>query len=177
MSGVFVSIHTPPQGRDINRVTNARNLEFQFTRPRRGAMPKLRIAKTRDAFQFTRPRRGAISCSYFRSNSKRFNSHAPAGARCNCARRLSRYHVSIHTPPQGRDSLPTARLSDGVFQFTRPRRGAMMDVPKDFIPVAFQFTRPRRGAIISRNSKSQDYGFNSHAPAGARSVALPSVSG
>ena len=98
-----VSIHTPPQGRDDQQFEQPNHLPFQFTRPRRGAI-------STDKFTFWH------SC---------FNSHAPAGARYASSGWQDCVGVSIHTPPQGRDVLFCSKLSVVMFQFTRPRRGAM----------------------------------------------------
>ena len=81
--GRQVSIHTPPWGRDLQHLPTASRPQFQFTRPRGGAISGL--AKTR-------PRSG-------------FNSHAPVGARSYGEVGLDGVRVSIHTPPWGRDSF------------------------------------------------------------------------
>ncbi len=56
----------------------------------------------------------------------------------------------------------------GRFQFTRPRRGAMLKGLMRLCIDKFQFTRPRRGAMGVYGGSNRNGGFNSHAPAGAR---------
>ena len=121
---ILVSIHTPPWGRDINPSIKMVNRWFQFTRPRGGAITRLIVGTEQPSF----------------------NSHAPVGARFNGKPLVGGWIVSIHTPPWGRDDTKRNELLGELFQFTRPRGGAMM------------WTWP------SQSSSS----FNSHAPVGAR---------
>ena len=80
--GAFqVSIHTPPWGRDSGASGNGGNGEFQFTRPRGGA----------------------ICSSSLSERNSCFNSHAPVGARFLGGKVAEVKAVSIHTPPWGRD--------------------------------------------------------------------------
>ena len=142
-------------------------------------------------FQFTRPRGGAISTSHRQNGTCRFNSHAPVGARSAVREVSGLVHVSIHTPPWGRDCGSGSTLLAAQFQFTRPRGGAIRPRPKitastsfnSHAPVGarsnpswyvdgdnrFQFTRPRGGAILSTYPSRHQASFNSHAPVGARS--------
>ena len=99
----IVSIHTPPWGRDLKPGQRSPEVQFQFTRPRGGAMQSpLR----------SRP----CHC---------FNSHAPVGARLKSSKSPAVSVVSIHTPPWGRDHLRSFCTPDELFQFTRPRGGAI----------------------------------------------------
>ena len=119
-------------------------------------------------FQSTRPRRGAISA--LRSAGRRmccFNPRAPGGARSQSKSASSEaeefqstrprsiqgiihFAVSIHAPPEGRDTT---------------RRSPVPTISK------FQSTRPRRGAIPRCASASMwSLCFNPRAPGGARSV-------
>ena len=74
-------------------VDRIRIITFQSTRPRRGAIPvygQLSIRVLPCVFQSTRPRRGAI-----------WNVFAPDLS--------APYQVSIHAPPEGRDSFDKSR--------------------------------------------------------------------
>ena len=100
---------------------------FQSTRPRRGAIRWSQRSLRRmpvHAFQSTRPRRGAIASSAV-------------------ALMLQGTWVSIHAPPEGRDSniMTCCRLFEG-----------------------FQSTRPRRGAISTRRTRSRRFWVSIHAP-------------
>ena len=119
-----VSIHTPPWGRDFAIGASTCHSRFQFTRPRGGAIP-------------WRPARTPCRC---------FNSHAPVGARSAFKANIDHVVVSIHTPPWGRDN----------------------HLPPSILPRMFQFTRPRGGAITTTNTPQCGLRFNSHAPVGAR---------
>ena len=120
-------------------------------------------------FQFTRPRGGAIFHNKYLFLWCSFNSHAPVGARFPLSTTSMITLVSIHTPPWGRDFSANSLTTLSVFQFTRPRGGAIVDdLPaqlkllvsihtppwgRDQTPaeheraIRFQFTRPRGGAI------------------------------
>ena len=108
--GIHVSIHAPPKGRDCMEFEELHVIiEFQSTRPRRGATARLMLLAGHRLFQSTRPRRGAM---WSISNStlilaRRFQSTRPRrGAIRVLAREegevISRL-VSIHAPPEGRD--------------------------------------------------------------------------
>ena len=49
----------------------------------------------------------------------------PQGRDVYSAGKVDIRKVSIHTPPQGRDTHIAAFLCHSLFQFTRPRRGAI----------------------------------------------------
>ena len=166
--GDSVSIHTPPWGRDCRTPTETTGSQFQFTRPRGGAMTSLMISLSTSLFQFTRPRGGAIGTTCSSRSRRSFNSHAPVGARWNKNDVPARYSVSIHTPPWGRDFLRNGFFWSAKFQFTRPRGGAITRQGFSGTLNKFQFTRPRGGAIQRGRLLRLHAGFNSHAPVGAR---------
>ena len=78
--------------------------------------------------------------------------------------------VSIHTPPWGRDCRGDFDNCSELFQFTRPRGGAIPGHNRRPYNARFQFTRPRGGAIGLIIKGLILSGFNSHAPVGARSA-------
>ena len=78
---LLVSIHTPPWGRDAHLVDVAVRGEFQFTRPRGGAILAWSEYEYNVLFQFTRPRGGAMVEHHALDVVHGFNSHAPVGAR------------------------------------------------------------------------------------------------
>ena len=141
-----VSIHTPPWGRDKLNIISARMFAFQFTRPRGGAMP----------------------CGGYGPALERFNSHAPVGARCLVVDMGLPLSVSIHTPPWGRDEKDAKILAlDAVSIHTPPWGRDRKRRPRMAVSV-FQFTRPRGGAISRSDCLQVPRSFNSHAPVGAR---------
>ena len=155
-------------------------VEFQSTRPVRGATRQRRLRKLRVEFQSTRPVRGATPHDPRVQRVLHVSIHAPRAGRDES--RHSNFHlhnVSIHAPRAGRDSdslinRPAAlsfnpRAPCGarhgsyglrpyvcMFQSTRPVRGATIDGHRRIIPTPFQSTRPVRGAttqyLISMNT-------------------------
>ena len=126
---VSVSIHAPPEGRDFNPLTTG------------GIAPR---------FQSTRPRRGAIILISFSGRN---------------------YEVSIHAPPEGRDHpCLEHHCTDASFNPRAPG-GARLAAGNDEITITvFQSTRPRRGAIYLA-LRSQLKGFVSiHAPPEGRDM-------
>ena len=143
---VIVSIHTPPWGRDANWLAMCEELRFQFTRPRGGAI--------------------WVVASGFGSN--RFNSHAPVGARLATGNSSPADLVSIHTPPWGRDGRALSKVSIITVSIHTPPWGRDIVTAPDPVTEVFQFTRPRGGAIYRRGKHNERKRFNSHAPVGAR---------
>ena len=123
-------------------------------------------------FQSTRPMRGATGkASRSTGIASNFNPRAPCGARPSPrAARAASQRISIHAPHAGRDATPIPlSMSAYTFQSTRPMRGATSSSYRrrghgsDFNPRApcgarlarppgggggeiFQSTRPMRGA-------------------------------
>ena len=100
-----VSIHAPRTGRDVERRQIAEKLEFQSTRPVRGATNTHSTINQVETFQSTRPVRGAtIAFEFPERRQHRFNPRAPYGARQERGNELvSSTGVSIHAPRTGRD--------------------------------------------------------------------------
>ena len=142
-------------------------------------------------FQFTRPRGGAMLSVRAVSPHHLVSIHTPPWGRDFAGTRLLvALAVSIHTPPWGRDTSASTVAQNRLFQFTRPRGGAIYRLvdandiklvsihtppwgrdKEDIYSLRdkmFQFTRPRGGAIASPSARSLPCGFNSHAPVGAR---------
>ena len=125
VSKVDVSIHTPPWGRDPRTHPRLLRPDVSIHTPPWGRDPAAPSPSPANAFQFTRPRGGAIIASVSPFSPSCFNSHAPVGARSFSPHRLHELLVSIHTPPWGRDRIAFYASQVMMFQFTRPRGGAM----------------------------------------------------
>ena len=105
------------------------SLKFQSTRPRRGAMTRADTDNT-EIICFNPRAPGGARCPRHTAAwpvRKSFNPRAPGGARWLvpgfCA---SGSGVSIHAPPEGRDPTQGKEYEHtGMFQSTRPRRGAI----------------------------------------------------
>ena len=77
-------------------------------------------------------------------------------------------HVSIHTPPWGRDTETRRKSIKNTFQFTRPRGGAIHCFFIYRKPTSFNSHAPVGARFISLSIHEPLLGFNSHAPVGAR---------
>ena len=113
-----------------------------------------------------------MTCSRRRMPSTSFNSHAPVGARFLGARCADFFHVSIHTPPWGRDETTPCSTRPAPVSIHTPPWGRDDSFIDQIGDEKFQFTRPRGGAMGSRQRGHLRPGFNSHAPVGARSAGL-----
>ena len=145
-----ISTHAPRAGRDCKVLIIIGERENFNSRAPRGA--RLRTDHSYQQgieFQLTRPARGATGCAMYRNykneisthapragRDKRqltrteytedFNSRAPRGARHPGHTRLTmQYSISTHAPRAGRDNIAMfrRRISER-FQLTRPARGA-----------------------------------------------------
>ena len=165
-------------------------MEFQSTRPARGATPSRTIQSSALLFQSTRPARGATfscksvfcpidisihapregrdvrpgSCTVRRTH---FNPRAPRGARRQHRRQLKRRtKISIHAPREGRDA--TSALTCGTSRrYFNPRapRGARPRIREYYYSGReFQSTRPARGATFRSHSFSWYVWISIHAP-------------
>ena len=125
---VLISIHAPRAGRDVETLKIYTHLmEFQSTRPVRGATAKRMCRASKVRFQSTRPVRGAtlVSLSPVRAVC-RFQSTRPVrGATDGDGVDGLVGQISIHAPRAGRDRRTTPSIIDPEsFQSTRPVRGA-----------------------------------------------------
>ena len=99
-----------------------------------------------------------------------FNSHAPCGARPTTAHFWSVHGIfQLTRPMRGATNGQTGATNSKQFQLTRPMRGATNRIRRMPCAVQFQLTRPMRGATMDAIAIMMDrYDFNSHAPCGAR---------
>ena len=191
----MVSIHAPRTGRDLIRVMliatrasfnpraphGARRVdleelesivEFQSTRPARGATWPLWLSRLQSQVSIHAPRTGRdFEKDDFDYSLLLVSIHAPRTGR-DLRAGLSQYNlsVSIHAPRTGRDS----RADYNPHQFTRfnPRapHGARL-VLLSYVGTRLQFqsTRPARGATGEDGYYwHTESGFNPRAPHGAR---------
>ena len=188
-----VSIHAPPEGRDRPNCHDLCSYLVSIHAPPEGRDP---IDSNLDVtwFQSTRPRRGATRLfPVFQFHMICFNPRAPGGARQYVASiPFLNTYVSIHAPPEGRDTIQTlyarhiARFNPrapggarhytvhmivGVdeFQSTRPRRGATSDLPSFQAYLDVSIHAPPEGRDETATYKDPD-GFQSTAPGGARQL-------
>ena len=168
-------------------------LEFQSTRPMRGATSQSRTVRIRYRFQSTRPMRGATSCACgwvdlptgFQSTRPMrgatistianalgiaISIHAPhAGRDCTLMREIQTENISIHAPHAGRDLSFPKCTSTLYISIHAPHAGR--DAPTAckigqadyFNPRASCGARPKR-----RSKKYANQHFNPRAPCGAR---------
>ena len=145
----IVSIHAPRAGRDCSWASGASAgasfnpraprgarlgftgsiimpTAFQSTRPARGATLEKITIYTNPEFQSTRPARGATRSRQRHRRRDRVSIHAPRAGRDEVRHEIHRrIVVSIHAPRAGRDVRSVfSGITTGVFQSTRPARGA-----------------------------------------------------
>ena len=145
-----ISTHAPLAGRDkVFGDSSGQPVEFQPTRPLRGATVSDFPTMLSTSFQPTRPLRGATNYNAaLLELDKHFNPRAPCGARPPlCSHSKSNTRISTHAPLAGRDDRGRGRVKFFIiFQPTRPLRGATASALGRAIVPAFQPTRPLRGA-------------------------------
>ena len=116
----------------------------------RGARRPAYFAATIDfhPFQSTRPARGATPVLARMASAISISIHAPRAGRDLYASLYKDIHkISIHAPRAGRDAHGLAADGvAGIFQSTRPARGATIECRGRDYGVVFQSTRPARGA-------------------------------
>ena len=191
-----ISIHAPRAGRDFGRkyVTEA-DLEFQSTRPVRGATLFASLSPADQAisihapragrdsyenanskniiqkFQSTRPVRGATTMCLFRPRLHTFQSTRPVrGATLQPGQRREAAPISIHAPRAGRDhQIRHGYATALLFQSTRPVRGATVVVKIDEHRRHISIHAPRAGRDpLRRERRRVRRDFNPRAPCGAR---------
>ena len=165
-------------------------LEFQSTRPMRGATPAPKLvlcggdisihaphagrdilttvsATEISTFQSTRPMRGATIITHTPKRPRiYFNPRAPCGARpAFSAAAFSDRNFNPRAPCGARPGNKIVPVSATVFQSTRPMRGATRgrwtNTPRT---AAFQSTRPMRGATWDVEQTFIDAIFQSTRP-------------
>ena len=160
-----ISIHTPHAGSDVSaRDFPVHSQKFQSTLPMRGATRSYISCVSCDfyfnphspcgerpldhreniphvRFQSTLPMRGATAFfSGFHILHFYFNPHSPCGERRQAFHStFNVFHISIHTPHAGSDSMTPAAIMDfSRFQSTLPMRGATKSL-RSFSPVRLYF--------------------------------------
>ena len=125
-AGFHVSIHAPRTGRDDNDIELSNPmLQFQSTRPARGATNQQCTNEKDQQFQSTRPARGAtMVTSRIRPAGPRVSIHAPRTGRDHRGLPNFLFHrVSIHAPRTGRDSVSRPDYRAFAVSIHAPRTG------------------------------------------------------
>ena len=149
--GIHVSIHAPPKGRDCMEFEELHVIiEFQSTRPRRGATGEADVAGRTQVVSIHAPPEGRdVIILIFILIIIRFNPRAPGGARLDAV---------------------CGNVIHDWFQSTRPRRGAMWPkVGRRMMTTCFNPRAPggaRSNQIV--NAHRHRVSFNPRAPGGAR---------
>ena len=178
------------------------NTLFQSTRPLRGAtstalplepppidfnprapcgarLTALTARKSLQTFQSTRPLRGATR--HFRGRRKgrkHFNPRAPCGARPRPFRRcLLLPYFNPRAPCGARPRCCGNIWTRGLFQSTRPLRGATGQYIHRASLFGFQSTRPLRGATRRKTDEHKRICISIHAPLAGRDKLYESVRG
>ena len=148
-------------------------LEFQSTRPLRGATYPTALRRRRDSFQSTRPLRGATISPSRPIRGQRISIHAPLAGRDARGARAAPAPppISIHAPLAGRDADAALlrHAGDGI-SIHAPLAGRDYNIIFSlYVLTLFQSTRPLRGATRTPQCRSAgDSYFNPRAPCGAR---------
>ena len=152
-------------------------LEFQSTRPARGATQMRFSPNNRFLFQSTRPARGA-TCRHVgvASYDLGFNPRAPRGARrCSALECVFLQRFQSTRPARGATVSIANSAQPLLFQSTRPARGATPVRTLTRAKVLFQSTRPARGAtpVLDRWARWETVSI--HAPRAGRDVQTVAV--
>ena len=163
-----VSIHAPRAGRDIHASSHVpAKMQFQSTRPVRGATYLKSVVRRLCKFQSTRPVRGATwRPPSWACRRRRFNPRAPCGARpWAVAQATTAQWFQSTRPVRGATALRASDRDPTRFQSTRPVRGATATQSRMSPLTLFQSTRPVRGATVSSKSfSSTPHAFQSTRP-------------
>ena len=148
----LISTHTPHAGRNaFSWVPEFGTVEFQLTRPMRGATPCPGGSALRaDPFQLTRPMRGATHAIAEISKYALISTHTPHAGRnaFSWVPEFGTVEFQLTRPMRGATPCPGgSALRADPFQLTRPMRGATYNIEDNkFYYLLFQLTRPMRGA-------------------------------
>ena len=148
-------------------------MQFQSTRPVRGATAARHIASPPVIFQSTRPMRGATPLEVLLAEAVQFQSTRPMRGATIDREVISYFvHISIHAPHAGRDSaVPLIACSAFYFNPRAPCGARLALVALLIFCPGFQSTRPMRGATwIRQRRQVHALHFNPRAPCGARHV-------
>ena len=163
-----ISIHAPHTGRDLSRDdTPYERVEFQSTRPIRGATPARRSRPPRPRYFNPRAPYGARP-SYLCSSALQapFQSTRPIrGATVQDDFRFAIPAISIHAPHTGRDLLVGAGRQGLVISIHAPHTGRDAGSYSSTVTLwAFQSTRPIRGATEMEEARLRYEAISIHAP-------------
>ena len=169
-----ISIHAPRAGRDAAVQPGGRGpCDFNPRAPCGARRYRRFLYNEIPKFQSTRPVRGATSRIFTASGTFRFQSTRPVrGAtphrRAGGQNRL----ISIHAPRAGRDFLISFQVSGMVENFN-PRAPCGARLPQTMLgmsPGIFQSTRPVRGATGHPQKRLQPQDISIHAPRAGRDL-------
>ena len=166
-----VSIHAPHAGRDIRiSIRGVPRVQFQSTRPMRGATYTGAYPSITDVFQSTRPMRGATPSISQKHTSQTFQSTRPMrGATQIYAAARALDDVSIHAPHAGRDQCGSRPRSLAWSFNPRAPCGTRRGRPDTATgSEGFQSTRPMRDATNAARALGRWRGVSIHAPHAGR---------
>ena len=145
-------------------------LPFQSTRPLRGATALPFRAYALVIFQPTRPLRGATVIAVQLGVVELISTHAPLAGRDQMPdiKRLFISNFNPRAPCGARLGLAIEAAKKGIFQPTRPLRGATVYLDSYYFFVPFQPTRPLRGATLETRQKFDCSFISTHAPLAGR---------
>ena len=144
-----ISIHAPREGRDNCHGTGTGTDRHFNPRAPRGARPKNTKHNARDSeFQSTRPARGATVSRIVSPTADAISIHAPREGRdrSRAVTRLQVHHFNPRAPRGARLSMSAILSLFSSFQSTRPARGATLRVSRSHTPVRYFNPRAPRGA-------------------------------
>ena len=124
----------------------------------------------KEEFQPTRPLRGATDFDRNGYLLGVISTHAPLAGRDNDSQVIFALHlISTHAPLAGRDIVDDLGADAcGLFQPTRPLRGATNKVISSNPSSIFQPTRPLRGATQTSRKLTSVNPISTHAPLAGR---------
>ena len=169
--GARISIHAPHAGRDLD-VKIGRRVDYNFNPRAPCGARRMRewIGEREIQFQSTRPMRGATArWSSWRSSSSFQSTRPMRGATDTGLVFLRVYYISIHAPHAGRDAFFTLSalsvwISIHAPHAGRDKMGALMQGMSDI-----SIHAPHAGRDISaRSARRRRWHFNPRAPCGAR---------
>ena len=149
LARVCISIHAPREGRDgIRRGHTEMRLEFQSTRPARGATSPAFLAMQKPRISIHAPREGRDKVMPRPTTESEISIHAPREGR-DRGRATAAPDLRYFNPraPRGARRAPQSWCYvEAIFQSTRPARGATYLSGSQMSLKLFQSTRPARGA-------------------------------
>ena len=145
--------------------------QFQSSRPLRGATPAGGKLPRHPGISILAPLAGRdVGDCAIRAIAKDFNPRAPCGARHPGDSEFARLGLFQSSRPL-RGATGDTGSDNGVvkFQSSRPLRGATGKSKSNVLEYKFQSSRPLRGATMTHRTPQQAFmNFNPRAPCGAR---------